>query len=169
MLPLNRLIQDGLRHYHLEQGVKAAQAVQVWGRVAGPSVAAVTRADVVHDGVLIVLTRSSAWSQELSMLRDQLVAGINAELGAPALKDIRFQVKRFSSAPKAAPISKSKRILTPADREAVAALAARLEGDAATVIGGVLERQMARGDREGVCPVCHGPMDSADKICPFCA
>lgn len=169
MLPLSRLIQDGLRQYSLEQGVKAAQAVQVWDRVAGPSVAAVTRADVVHDGVLVVLTKSSAWSQELSMLREQLVAGINAELGTPALRDIRFQVKRFAVRHAAEAPARVKHTLTATDREAIAQLAARLEGETGEKIGGVMERQMERGDREGVCPACHGPMSVEDRVCPFCA
>lgn len=168
MLPLNRLIQDGLRHYSLEKGVRAAQAVQMWDRVAGPSVAGVTRAEVVQDGVLLVYTKSSAWSQELSMLREQLVAGINAELGCDALRDIRFQVKRFSVRQPLVETSKTKHTLTTSDREAITALAARLEGETGAKIGGVMERQMERADREAVCPACHGPMDSQHSLCPFC-
>jgi hypothetical protein len=166
--PLSGLIAEGLRHYHLDKGVKAAQAVDVWDKVAGPSVAAVTRADLVRDGVLWVFTKSSAWSQELSMLREQLVRGINSELGTPALTDIRFQVKRFAKSPPAQVPVKSVRTLSASDRNTVAKLAERLDGDLLDRISGVALKHFARGDRLSVCPGCGGPMDAGYASCPFC-
>ncbi|HEY3413358.1 MAG TPA: DUF721 domain-containing protein [Armatimonadota bacterium] len=167
---LSGLINEGLKHYHLEQGVKAAQAVNVWDRVAGPAVASVTRADIVRDGVLWVFTPSSAWSQELSMLRPNLIAGINAAIGIEAVTDIRFRVKRLPTRRPDEPApDRLPKTLTADERKLVADLAARLEPDAGAVIGGLAERMMARPDRSGICPVCSGPMDPGRDRCPFCS
>lgn len=167
---LSGLIFEGLKHYHLEHGVKAAQAVNVWDRVAGPAVASVTRADSVRDGVLWVFTPSSAWSQELSMLRENLIAGINSALGVDALTDIRFRVKRLPARkPEEPPRERTPRTLTADERQVVSALAARLEGESGTHIGGLAARMMARPDRSAVCPVCKGPMDTGNDRCPFCS
>ena len=167
---LSGLIPQGLKHYHLEQGVKAAQAVNVWDSVAGPAVASVTRADTVRDGVLWVFTPSSAWSQELSMLRPSLIAGINAALGVEVVTDIRFRVKRLPSRkPDDPPQVRTMRTLSEEDRQVIAALAACLEPDAGAVLGGLAERMMARPDRSAICPACAGPMDSGRDRCPFCS
>jgi predicted nucleic acid-binding Zn ribbon protein len=166
--PIDRLIRERLQSYHLEQGVKAKQSVSLWERVAGPTVAAVTRADGIRGGILYVLTRSSAWSQELSMLREPLIARINAELETEAVQDIRFQVKHF---PKAAPEARSvpsARDLTEPERAALRRLAERLEDTTAGRIAAVAEKQMRHTDAERACPVCGGPVRHGEPVCPFC-
>lgn len=167
MLPLNRLIRDRLQTYHLEQGVKAKQSVSLWERVAGPTVAAVTRADGIRGGILYVLTRSSAWSQELSMLREPLIARINTELETEAVQDIRFQVKPFpNAAPEAA--APPARELTDPEHAALRALAARLEDTEAGHLAALAEKQMRRLDADRVCDACGGPVRPNETTCPFC-
>ncbi len=70
---LGDLIREGLRRRDLEAGVLQARAVSMWERVVGETVAAATRAESIRDGVLWVVTKSSAWSHELSMMREELV------------------------------------------------------------------------------------------------
>lgn len=168
MLPLNRLIRDRLQTFHLEQGVKAKQSVSMWERVAGPTVAAVTHADGITGGILYVLTRSSAWSQELSMLREPLIARINAELETDAVQDIRFQVKPFPIRESQVKHAPAARDLTDVEREALHDLTQRLETTEAAHIAVLAENQMRRLDANRVCSVCGGPVRPNEDICPFC-
>lgn len=161
------LIQDRLRTFQLEQGVKAKQSIPLWERVAGPTVAAVTHADGIRGGILYVLTKSSAWSQELSMLREPLIARINAELETEAVQDIRFQVKPFpAAAAESAPVT--SRELTKPERAALGELAQRLEAIDAVHLAALAEKQMRAVDAERSCPSCGGPVRPNEVVCPFC-
>jgi hypothetical protein len=165
---IDQLILDRLRTHHLEQGVKAKHSISLWERVAGPTVAAVTHADGIRNGTLYVLTRSSAWSQELAMLREPLIARINAELESEAVTEIRFQVKPFF---KAVPDERRvvpSRELTGPERAALITLATQLRETTAGQIADLAEKQMRRVDAERACPGCGGPVRPGEALCPFC-
>lgn len=168
MLPLGRLLRDGLKRFHLEKGVRERKAVSLWEHAAGPAVAAVTQAGTVRDGVLYIITRSSAWSQELSLLREQLMARINDELGAEAITDIRFQVKRLKKPD--APVERTapERALTHEERATLRALTERLEEDVADRLTRLAARQMRRHAADAACPGCGGPLKVGQTLCPFC-
>ncbi|HEY3268584.1 MAG TPA: DUF721 domain-containing protein [Armatimonadota bacterium] len=166
---LSAVIQEQLRRYHLEKGVKQQQSLSLWERVAGPTVAAVTQASDVRDGILFVYTRSSAWSQELALMREPLIQRMNVELGSEVVKDIRFQVKRFrKAAAEKAPAPNPLRDLTEAERAALAALASDLDPNVAGHIRSLAEKQM-RGQRaDRSCSICGGPVHRNESICPYC-
>lgn len=168
MLPLNRLLHEGLRRYQLEKGVTEKRSVSLWEAVAGPSVAAVTHADNIYDGILYVFTRSSAWSQELSLLKEPLIARINAELGAEAVRDIRFQVKRFPKPADEPRPPAPARELTPAEREALKTLAQGLDEALGARLASIAERQMRGQAPDRACPDCGGPLHGDESRCPFC-
>lgn len=72
-----------------------AEIYPAWDAVAGKAVARVTRPDAFHQGVLTVVAKNSVWIQELIMLRGQLMAGLEEQLGEPLVRDIRFRVGRI--------------------------------------------------------------------------
>ncbi len=84
---LSRLIPD----MQSAAMIRESMAIARWEEAAGPVIAGVSRAESIRDGVLMVKTRSSVWSQELMFQRENLVEKLNRLLGGPIVKDIRFR------------------------------------------------------------------------------
>ena len=66
------------------------KAVEAWPKLVGPRIARRTRAVAFRDGMLHVEVEGSAWMQELSYLKRELVQRINQELGGEPVRDVRF-------------------------------------------------------------------------------
>jgi len=77
----------------------------MWPAIVGTDVAKNSRPLEISHGVLIVLTRSSAWSQQLSFLSDRIVAAVAERTGKRDVERVRFRVGRLalgSASPRAA-------------------------------------------------------------------
>lgn len=72
-----------------------AEVYPAWDAVAGGQVARVTRPDALQNGVLWVVVKNAVWIQELVMLREQILAGLEDRLGEPLVRDVRFRVGRI--------------------------------------------------------------------------
>lgn len=101
-----------------------AEIYPAWDAVAGAAVARVTRPDAFHQGVLTVVTKNAVWIQELIMLRDRLLAGLEERLGEPLVRDIRFRVgrihdRRAPGAKTAGPAPPSRALSATAERHLV--------------------------------------------------
>ena len=70
-----------------------------WAQIVGADVAANTRPAEIAREALIVITRSSAWSQQLAFLSEEVLAAVHARPGADAITTLRFRVGRLSQAP----------------------------------------------------------------------
>ena len=70
------------------------QAVEAWPKLVGPRVARHARAVAFRNGTLHVEVEGSAWMQELSYLKRDLVQRINRELGGEHVRDVRFSPPR---------------------------------------------------------------------------
>ncbi len=71
--------------------IREGLAVVYWPRVVGEQVAAASQAEEVRDGVLIVRTKGSVWSQEISLMKHRLVPELNRLCGKAVIKDIKFR------------------------------------------------------------------------------
>lgn len=71
--------------------VRESLALAYWSRVVGPIVAAASHAEEVRDGILFVRTKGSVWSQEISLMKHQILPQLNRLCGKPVIKDIRFR------------------------------------------------------------------------------
>ncbi|MDQ6822957.1 MAG: DUF721 domain-containing protein [Candidatus Eremiobacteraeota bacterium] len=69
-----------------------------WPSIVGPDVAKNSRPLEISRGSLIVLTRSSAWSQQLSFLSERIVAAVAEKTGKRDIEGIRFRVGRLAAA-----------------------------------------------------------------------
>ena len=84
---------DSMRRYRLWQH---------WDSIVGPEIAEAAQPARWRGGILIVQVAHSAWLQELSFLKPQLVERISARLPDVKMKDIRFEIgeiKRHASKP----------------------------------------------------------------------
>lgn len=65
-------------------------AVQdAWPLAAGPAIASAARPVAEHDGVLEVVCEAAVWAAELELMSDQVVAALNARLGAATVTSLR--------------------------------------------------------------------------------
>ena len=75
-------------------GIKPAldqeTAVIHWNTVVGKAVSAVTKAEKVESGTLIVRVDTSVWRQELHMQKEEILKKINKKIGTKAIRKIRF-------------------------------------------------------------------------------
>jgi predicted nucleic acid-binding Zn ribbon protein len=77
---------------------------EAWERSAGPSISSAATPAAERDGVLTVACESSVWAQELDLMAPELLARLNAELGAGLLHRLRCRVgpPRTEAPPRAA-------------------------------------------------------------------
>lgn len=78
---------------------KKYQVFSVWSKAVG-DVARYASPRRIADDVLFVSTASSAWSQELTFMRREILRRLNGALGGEYVRDIRFSEHLWSPPPK---------------------------------------------------------------------
>lgn len=94
-------LADVLKQYHLDKRAKQEIAASNWAEVVGERNAAASRPEVIHDGILFVSCKSSAWAQELTFLKARIIQEMNKRAGAEVITDIRFAGKGLRKAAEA--------------------------------------------------------------------
>jgi len=79
-----------LEQLGLARTAEGWRAVTDWPVIAGARIARHTRALSFRDGTLAVEVEGSAWMQELSFLKRDLLRNLNRHLGADVVRDVRF-------------------------------------------------------------------------------
>jgi predicted nucleic acid-binding Zn ribbon protein len=67
-----------------------ARVQAVWSEVAGPRLAAAAAPVSERDGVVTMACESGVWAQELDLLAPDLLARLEAALGARSVSKLRF-------------------------------------------------------------------------------
>jgi len=66
-----------------------ARVQEAWERAVGPAIASYARPAAERDGVLTVICEAAVWAQELDLMSGELIASLNAALGAEELRELR--------------------------------------------------------------------------------
>jgi predicted nucleic acid-binding Zn ribbon protein len=66
-----------------------ARVQEVWDGAVGSAIAASARPIFERDGVLTVSCEAAVWAQELDLMADAVLAGLNAALGADCIRELR--------------------------------------------------------------------------------
>lgn len=66
-----------------------------WAEIVGAKVSQNSHPSRVADGALMIVTRSSAWSHQLSFLADHVLRAVSARLPAAGIERLRFRVGRL--------------------------------------------------------------------------
>jgi len=74
------LLGDLLERQGLATQIRRMGALDAWKEAVGEKIARVTRARAVAASTLFVEVRSSAWLNELSLMKDALLERVNAAL-----------------------------------------------------------------------------------------
>lgn len=87
---VDELLPRVLRRLRLDRAVAEQPVVESWPEVAGAAVARHARARSIESGVLYVVVDSAGWMTQLTYLKPQLLAKLNARAGRALVRDIRF-------------------------------------------------------------------------------
>ena len=68
------------------------KAVVLWAEAVGQGIARRAKATSVKDNIMFVTVQNSMWLQELALLKEGIIAKINALVGRQVIKDIVFRV-----------------------------------------------------------------------------
>ena len=90
MKRLRKAIEEAVDGAGIKSALDQETAVTLWGTVVGDVISAITRAEKVEAGTLIVRVETSVWRQELHMQKEELIKKINKKTGTKAIRDIRF-------------------------------------------------------------------------------
>lgn len=88
-------IKSTLQDLGVEERILEQRAMAKWKDAVGPQIAASSRAESVREGVLFVCCKSSMWSSELTLHKNDIVAKLNASVGKQIIKDVRFSARGF--------------------------------------------------------------------------
>jgi predicted nucleic acid-binding Zn ribbon protein len=66
-----------------------ARVQEVWEGAVGAAIAASARPIAERNGVLTVSCAAAVWAQELDLMADAVLAGLNAALGADCIRELR--------------------------------------------------------------------------------
>jgi len=82
------LLDQLMQNLGLDDRLRQCRALVVWDTVVGPQIAAHTRPHKIREGVMEVCVDQPTWMQQLHLMKPQILARLNAELGDDPLKDI---------------------------------------------------------------------------------
>jgi len=86
-------ISAALAFRGIANDIRAESLLADWTELVGARIASRTRPDGIYDRTLVIEVVSSAWLQELNMLRAQILAGLLERVGQPRLFDeLRFKI-----------------------------------------------------------------------------
>jgi predicted nucleic acid-binding Zn ribbon protein len=68
-----------------------AEVQRVWPQVAGERFARAAEPVSEREGVVTVACESAVWAQELDLLSERVIEGLNEALGRPAVRRLRPQ------------------------------------------------------------------------------
>ncbi len=142
-----------------------------WDEIVGAGIARNSHPTRILDGALLVTTRSSAWSQQLSFLEERIVAAVRARFPQTSVVRLRFRVGKLPTVSRT-PRTDGARGAVQAPRRDVARPPAATAAEAvARFRHGVDERERAKRDAGwkecGGCGALIAPR--AGALCVTCA
>lgn len=90
--PIAGALNEYLDESGLAESLARLGAVDEWAGAVGPRIAKVTQAIEVRGDVLVVEVASSAWINELSMMRGLVLERVNACRNGPPVQAVRFRL-----------------------------------------------------------------------------
>lgn len=139
-----------------------------WPEIVGPDVAENSRPARIASGALTILTRSNAWSHQLSFLSEHVLHAVAARVPGARIERLRFRVGRLAARRAVGPARVTLRrpvatVVRPAPSSAVEALA-RFRDDVET------KTRQRQAEGWGGCRRCGTllPPGAADR-CAACA
>lgn len=87
---VSELFDSALRSLGVRREVREAQVARAFADVVGAQLAPLCRATSLQRGTLCIATAHTALSHQLQLEAPQLIAALNARIGADAVRRLRF-------------------------------------------------------------------------------
>lgn len=84
-------IKDRGREVPLSQKLAEERAIQLWKEIVGTNVSAHAKPTHIQDKIFFVKVDSSAWCNELSFFKKDIIKKINEKVGTRVIKDVYFK------------------------------------------------------------------------------
>jgi hypothetical protein len=91
MRSVGEALPRALKSLGISRRTREAQALWLWPEVIGEHLAKESHALKLTGGTLLVTASSPALAHQLHLERTMLIERLNAAIGAPAVRDIRFR------------------------------------------------------------------------------
>ena len=92
MKEIGPIIEKLLQQKKMWQQYRQHSIVEQWAEIAGKEISAVTRAEKIVKGKLMVVAKDSTWVYHLTLLKPKLLEQIKKNTGSKVVGDIYFQV-----------------------------------------------------------------------------
>ena len=89
-VPVAQVLEGVLKDAGVHEQVQRAGAVDTWDERVGEAIAKVARPRMVSGTVLVVEVKSSAWLNELNMMRDEILRRLNRDEREAPIEGLRF-------------------------------------------------------------------------------
>ena len=100
---IGELLPTVLSELGLTPTSHAFRVLQVWDRALGAELAPYCRLEGIRHGTLLARVPDSAWMQRLQLEKPQILERLEALLGEPAARDLRFRVGPLEPGPRRSP------------------------------------------------------------------
>lgn len=112
--PLSDLLAATFAGKPVQSRFREMKIWEVWESAVGPQIAAKALPASFRDGVLTVRVANSAWMQQLSLLKTDIVSQLNGAIGEPLVREIFLKQGGITrEPPPEAPFTPPSRDLTP--------------------------------------------------------
>ncbi len=92
---LGDVVASVLKHAGLTDRVAQASVIPEWPSLVGPQISEVTEPLLLQqDGTLVVMVKTHAWMQELTLLEPQLLTTLNRDPSRPPITKLRWMLRR---------------------------------------------------------------------------
>jgi predicted nucleic acid-binding Zn ribbon protein len=91
MRSLGEALPAALKSLGITRRTREAQALWLWPQLVGPLLASETSAQMLRGGTLWVTASSTPLAHQLHLEQQQLIDRLNASIGAPVVREIRFR------------------------------------------------------------------------------
>jgi len=129
---IGRVLSGALKRLGLGRPLDDYRVLHAWDQIVGPAIARNAQPSRLDGRRLVVVVRSSAWLQELSLLRTDLCERLNRWMGRTVISDIFLVVGQLDDAPD--PASSARRPSSSPKREPLGLAARGMRGDIAEAL-----------------------------------
>ncbi|HOO55547.1 MAG TPA: DUF721 domain-containing protein [bacterium] len=89
---ISRVIEQIREQYRFDEKREYSEAVKDWENIVGPDLAKHTKPIKIENGSLVIGVEGSAWSQEISFMKNAILQKINTRLGRRFLKSVKTRI-----------------------------------------------------------------------------
>jgi hypothetical protein len=127
-MPISDLLEAAFSGKPVQKRLRDIKVWQAWEEAVGTQIASKASPASMRDGVLTLRVKGSAWMQQLSLMKHDIISHLNSAVGEQIVSDLVFKqgtVTRLHDDPPEA--SPEKRQLSKQEKESLEELVSQLQ------------------------------------------